>query len=201
VVEGARLESVVLPSPALERTQVKIATPLPQLMASSRRNRSVSSIFFFENTQRNVYAGVCEVHPPAAPTTKPAEQAGSAIATPRICQRYALPRGVPVVTTVATGRALLAFRAGLLARVQIAGVQPTVLAAVERRDVKLQCDRYPTREAHRDKSECPSRPNGERPERSERFERYNAPVCQGPVIAKVIPGLCTLTNSQLPSGL
>ena len=30
---------------------------------------------------------------------------------------------------------------------------------------------------------------------------YRAPACQGPQIAKVTPGVCTLTNSVCPSGL
>jgi hypothetical protein len=44
----------------------------------------------FENSQRNVYAGELDVRPPAAPTTKLAERAGSAISTPTLCQRCVL---------------------------------------------------------------------------------------------------------------
>jgi hypothetical protein len=42
---------------------------------------------FAEDSQLNVYAGEIEVRPPAAPTTEPAERAGSAISTLTSCQR------------------------------------------------------------------------------------------------------------------
>ena len=38
-------------------------------------------------------------------------------------------------------------------------------------------------------------------DRAGRGVRYSAPACQGPVIAKVMPGLWTFANSHRPSGL